>query len=82
LELEELMIKKYKKNRLENRENLVFYTNGSLVRTSAEKRGIDRMGASWIQVAGINCFNILNKDFQTSKENIALINEAKTKIKM
>ncbi|CAG8847610.1 25091_t:CDS:1, partial [Gigaspora margarita] len=30
--------------------------------------------------ARINCFNILNKDFQTSKKNIALINEAKTKI--
>ncbi|CAG8856423.1 25438_t:CDS:1, partial [Gigaspora margarita] len=33
--------------------------------------------------ARINCFNILiNKDFQTSEENIALINETKTKIEI
>ncbi|CAG8653546.1 1247_t:CDS:2 [Gigaspora margarita] len=50
LELEELMIRKYKKNRLENRENLVFYMDGFLVKTLTEKGGIDRMEASWVQV--------------------------------
>ncbi|CAG8795873.1 34080_t:CDS:2, partial [Gigaspora margarita] len=62
LELEELMIRKYKKNRLENRENLVFYTDSSLVRTSTEKRGMDRMGASWVQV-GLDKEEILNTGY-------------------
>jgi hypothetical protein len=31
---------------------------------------------------GINCFNTLNKDFKTSEENLALINESKTKIEL
>ncbi|CAG8847550.1 18637_t:CDS:1, partial [Gigaspora margarita] len=62
LEFKKLIIRKYKKSRLENRENLVFYTDGSLVKTSTEKKRIDRMGASWVQI-GLDKKKILDADY-------------------
>ncbi|CAG8772108.1 34379_t:CDS:2, partial [Gigaspora margarita] len=67
LELEELMIRKYKKNRLENRENLVFYMDGFLVRTSAKKGEIDKMVASWVQV-GLDKEKILDTGYVSTQE--------------
>ncbi|CAG8766075.1 26663_t:CDS:2, partial [Gigaspora margarita] len=62
LEKKNLMIRKYKKNRLENRENLVFYMDGSLVRTSTEKGEMVRMKASWVQV-GLDKEKILDTGY-------------------
>src|SRR5260364_356283 len=61
------MIRKYKKNRLENRENLVFYTDGSLVRTVTEKGERVRMGASWVQV-GLDKKEILDTGYVGTQE--------------
>src|SRR5689334_19541703 len=48
--LKEELISRMIKNQTKNRENLIFYTDGSLKKTSKDQVEEDDMGAGWLQL--------------------------------